>query len=484
MRVLIINSNRYRDPLPVMPIGACAVASALIAAGHPTRILDLCFGRNPGRRIAAAVADFNPGCVGVSIRNLDTCNGVNPRFLIDAVHREVIAPLKAAFAGPIVLGGAATGINAAELLAYFDLEYAVRGDGEEAMVAVVERLERGEQLDTCAGLTIRRQGRIAADNEPCFHDNLDSLPWSRPYRHLELGPYHRQGSPMLIQTKRGCSLSCSYCTYNHIEGRRYRLRDPDKIAAEIGDWVNVTGQRRIEIVDSTFNAPLDHAKTVLRAIIALNLRLNLSTMGLNPRFIDAELLDLLAAAGFHEISLGAESLCDQTLAGLGKNFSVADIEAAAGLLAAGPIPVMWFLLLGAPNETANTARQTLDRCAALMRPGDIANIGIGIRLYNGAPMSQVEAQASADGLLHPVAYHPTAVSIAELKRIATRATLRNPNFLMFDEGANIPMLFRLFFSAVFPTLPIWRGYIFGRWMERFSPAFLVRAVALKLLGKI
>ena len=46
-RVLLVSTNRERQPYPVVPNGLACVASALDAAGHNVRFLDLCFARDP-----------------------------------------------------------------------------------------------------------------------------------------------------------------------------------------------------------------------------------------------------------------------------------------------------------------------------------------------------------------------------------------------------------------------------------------------------
>jgi hypothetical protein len=235
MRLLLINSNRFHQPWPVIPFGLCCVASAAEAAGHEVRVLDLCFSKRPAGDIAAVVGDFRPEAVGVSVRNLDNGSGFGTRFLLDDVRSGVIEPLKRAFAGPIVIGGPAVGINGAELLEFFGLEYAIRGDGEAAFPEFLMRLSAGEPLDGLGGLVRRSGGRIVEDNAPMCVEDLDALPPARPWRWLDLAPYARAGAALQVQTKRGCALNCAYCTYNRIEGRSWRLRDPGKVADEIAE---------------------------------------------------------------------------------------------------------------------------------------------------------------------------------------------------------------------------------------------------------
>ncbi len=479
MHILLINSNRFRDPQPVMPIGLCSVASALQKAGHTTHLLDLSFSVRPEQALTDAVNAQMPDLVGVSIRNIDTSVGFNPHFLIDNVKRDVIDPLKKCFSGNIVIGGGAVGINGIELLEYLDVDFAVRGDGESGMLNLVERLTNANKLDDSPGLVWRDSDGKIHDAEPTFDANIVSLEWPRPHRHLNIIPYRMYGSPVPVQTKRGCALKCAYCTYNKIEGTCYRLRDPENIASEIAEIVSETGYNRIEFVDSTFNAPLDHAKAVLRAIVNRKLKLRLSTMGLNPRFIDEEFVGLMKKAGFNEVCLGVESGCDETLKSLGKNFTVADIDAAAKILRKAHLPTMWFVLLGAPNETAQTVKATFKTLSRLMGFADIANIGIGIRIYKGAPI----AASTNGGLLKPVSYIPAGIGIKAMKSLASEATITHHNFLMFDEGANILLPFRLFFTFFFPHQPIWRGYIAVRLWEKITCAWLVRLLIFKLMNR-
>lgn len=359
MRVLFINANRFHQPWPVIPFGLGCVAAAAEGAGYEVRVLDLCFSKRPDADIRKAIEEFRPEVVGVSIRNIDNSAGFNTRFLLEDVRKDVIKSLKREFSGPIVIGGPAVGISAPEMLEYLDLELAVRGDGEIAVVELLRRLETGRELSGTPGLVRRIDGEIVEESAPAVSGCLDDLGFSRVYDHIDLTPYKAFNSPLQVQTKRGCALSCSYCTYNRIEGRRWRLRDPEKVADDIEKLVGKTGITHVEFTDSTFNLPLGHCKQVLKALVAKRLKLELRTMGLNPGAVDGELVDLMKAAGFRDVDLGAESLCDATLEGLGKRFRKESVLRAADLLHTRGIPVMWYLLVGGPGETGETLRGNL-----------------------------------------------------------------------------------------------------------------------------
>ena len=78
MRVLIVSTNRCREPVPVMPIGACVVAEAAERAGHTVRVLDMMFVRRPMRALRRALDAFAPDVVGVSARNIDNADMLAP----------------------------------------------------------------------------------------------------------------------------------------------------------------------------------------------------------------------------------------------------------------------------------------------------------------------------------------------------------------------------------------------------------------------
>lgn len=467
MRVLLVNANQFKQPWPVIPFGLCCVAASVEKAGHDVRVLDLCFSKDPVTDIRRVLQGWDAEVIGVSIRNIDNSAGYNTLFLIEETFSKIIAPLKAAFDGPIVIGGPSVGISGAEMLNYFDLHYAIRGDGEAAMVEFLRRMEGGRTLDNLQGLVLRQGGGIVEDNEPFRVEDLDALPIVNPARYIDLKPYSRFDSPLQIQTKRGCALKCSYCTYNRIEGEYFRLRSPERVADEIETLVKETGINHIEFTDSTFNIPLRHAKEVLRAVIGRKLDLRLRTMGLNPGGVDEGLADLMKEAGFRDVDLGVESASDITLSGLGKSFRRKDVIRAGKLLRERRIPVTWYLLVGAPGETPETLRETFETVNEVASPWDLINIGIGIRVYNGSPLSEaikkMDPACADDNFFRPAHFEPEAISLGQVKFLTKSEAMRHANYFMYDEDETTPpfvlMVGASLLKLVAPRQPIWRLHI-------------------------
>lgn len=474
MRVLMINSNRFKQPWPVIPFGMCCVAAAAENAGHEVRALDLCFSRNCSRDINEVIRDFRPEVVGVTIRNIDNSAGYNTLFLLENTKKEVIQPLKDSFDGPIVIGGPSVGISGAEMLEYLDIPFAVRGDGELAFNEFLSRLAGGEKLDGVGGLVRRENGQIVEDNTPLHVPDLNGLPHVNPGHYIDLKPYQRFNSPLQVQTKRGCPLTCTYCTYNRIEGRSFRLRDPKLVVDEIEKLVRDTGIKHIEFTDSTFNIPLDHCKSILKELSGRNLQLDLRTMGLNPGTVDDELVELMKQTGFRDVDLGAEAGCDAMLESLGKNYTKEDVLKAGRLLREKEIPTTWYLLVGAPGETRETLRETFDTINQAASPWDLVNIGVGVRVYNGAPLAEEmrvkNPDKIRDNFLHPVNYESHSLSLDEVKFLTKKEAIERPNYFMYDEDENTPPEIIVAGTTILkifaPHLPLWKLHIFVRTLQK------------------
>src|SRR5215510_2446127 len=114
MRVLLVSANREMLPSPVVPIGPLAVAAALRDA-HDVKLLDLWFEDDPAAAVEGAIRDFDPGVVGLGLRNLHT-NAYDGMERLVAGYAELARSIRAATDVPIVLGGAAYSLQPETLL--------------------------------------------------------------------------------------------------------------------------------------------------------------------------------------------------------------------------------------------------------------------------------------------------------------------------------------------------------------------------------
>ncbi|MEJ2040879.1 MAG: lipid biosynthesis B12-binding/radical SAM protein [Desulfosarcinaceae bacterium] len=385
MKVLLISPNPERLPDPVFPIGAAYIAAALKAAGIGCRCLDLCFEENVAGALGQAVREQAPDLIALSLRNVDNVSWPHAVSYLP-FYKEVVTLLRSLSQAPIVLGGSGYTLLPQELLNYLKADFGIAGEGEAALVGLAEHLGGQAPLEQLADGRILRPGDFPAPD-------LDRLP--RPDRGaFDSALYLRRGGMGSLQTKRGCPFNCVYCTYPLIEGRQVRVRDPKLICDEIEALLE-QGLTTLFIVDNAFNFPMNHAEAVCREIIRRGLVFRWSCYA-NPAFITSELVDLMQRAGCTSLEFGTDAGCDGMLAGMGKNFSAAQILETSRICHASGMPFCHSLLLGGPGETMQTVERTI---AAIDRTQPTAVICmVGIRIF---PRTRLAAIAQQEGRIRP-----------------------------------------------------------------------------------
>ena len=424
-RVLLVSTNRERQPYPVVPNGLACVASALEHAGHSVRFLDLCFERDPVKAAADAAREMMPDVVGVSVRNIDNSDSIALRHYTPEARAVFEALRTAAPSATMIAGGAAFGVAPEALFREFGVDYAVAGDGERATVALVDSLSNGNVTGRIPGVVRELEGTIHF-TPPGEDADLDSLPSPSLHRWIDLAAYERNGATIPIQTKRGCVYKCVYCTYRNVEGWGYRTRDPELVADEIAELRREARVRHFDFVDSTFNSPPGHAMEVCEAITRRAMNVRLDTTNFTPAAASPELLAAMHAAGFRTLGITAESASDAVLEKMEKGFDAAKVRETAQRVEQSGIRTLWIFLVGGPGETRETLEETLRFAAERLERGDAVYTTVGLRIYPGTTLHRIalgEGTITSDStLLEPTFYFSSGlardIAIDRLRRFA------------------------------------------------------------------
>jgi radical SAM superfamily enzyme YgiQ (UPF0313 family) len=393
MKILLISTNRNILPMPVMPIGACIVAHAAERAGHTVFFLDLMFTRDPPADIESALTRWKPDLVGLSLRNIDNNDMRESVFFLDDLQ-GIVNAIRTRTSAPIILGGAALGVMPEQILRLAPAACAVVGDGEIVFPQLLERISHGECFRDLPGVACIEKG-VFQRNSSTVAEFSTTCPAPDFQRWLNIPAYRSRMATVPIQTKTGCRFQCVYCTYPKIEGNGCRLKEPGSVADAVLR-LSAAGLRDIEIVDSVFNAPLEHAMEVCAALRRVRHTARLQCLELNPRDFDDALVTAMELAGFVGMGITLESASDPVLQGLRKGFTSRDVHNAAAVVRRHRIPCAWIFLLGGPGETRETVRETLQFAREQIRPRDVAFFNAGIRIYPG---TELEAIARAEGVL-------------------------------------------------------------------------------------
>jgi radical SAM superfamily enzyme YgiQ (UPF0313 family) len=399
MRVLLISANREDVDIRVPALGLACIAASVEKAGHEAVLLDLLVERDPKSAVLQAIKSLNPEAIGVSVRNIDDQKMRNPRFLLDQAL-EVVNWCKESISAPVILGGAGFSILPQPILEYVGADMGIQGEGEIVFCELLKRLKAGETPDPLPGLF--QKGKPAPQRRR-FARDLNAMPLPDPPL-LAKTLSGAKDAPVPVQTRRGCPMSCSYCSTPTIEGKSVRWRSPETVVHWLAQW-RKEGFRKFYFVDNTFNLPPAYATNLCSRIAAAGLDISWRCI-LFPGGLSPTLIETIAKAGCNEVSIGFESGAENILHHMKKKFDLDEVRRAAGLLHQHKIRSMGFLLLGGPGETKETVNESLDFAESLRL--DSMKVSIGVRIYPETDVARIAIQegliSSDQDLLHPRFY--------------------------------------------------------------------------------
>lgn len=391
LRIALVNTNRIQPP--IAPIGLEYVAEALGAAGHDVEVLDLCWAADP----AAAMVSFFDGpeldLVGITLRNTDDCAFTSRQSFLDEFASTVHA-IRERTGAPIVLGGVGFSVMPERVLARCEADAGMWGEGEFAMVALADRMARGEPWDDVPNLAWR--GEDGWQRNPPATPSLAGLPpMSR--RWLDNRRYFREGGQAGFETKRGCPGRCIYCADPLAKGSVTRTRLPGAVTDELANLLAL-GIDHLHTCDSEFNLPERHAIDICRAIVRRGLGEKLRWYAYcAPAPFSPELARLMREAGCVGVNFGADHGDAAMLRRLGRAYAPEDILSATQHCREAGMAVMLDLLLGAPGETREGIARTIELMgrAAPERVG----ISLGVRVYPGTRLAEQVLTEGREGLI-------------------------------------------------------------------------------------
>src|SRR5262245_61941143 len=151
---------------------------------------------------------------------------------------------------------------------------------------------------------------------------------------------------------RGCPHPCEYCAVQTYYRRSYRTRPVDDVIADV-EQLRRLGARRLLFLDDNPIAHPEDAKELFRRLIPHRVQwVSQATINVAR---DPELLDLVARSGARVLSIGFESLSEESLASVAKGFNRPNRfqEDIARLRARG-IQVIALIMVGLDGDTLET----------------------------------------------------------------------------------------------------------------------------------
>lgn len=334
------------------PLGILAVATPLKRAGFEVVLIDSTITPNFKQAVLAEVRDAL--CLGVSL-----VTGPMIRETVEIAR--TIKEWDPEF--PIILGGWHPSLLPKQTLEAPYVDYIVRGQGEYALLELVQHIQVGAAPDFIAGIGFKRDGRLIMTPERPLKPLVEMPP--KAYEIADFDAYERRcGRRWAMYTSSlACPFNCAYCTNSGVYGRKWNALPPEQFVEETVDLTRRYSLDMLWVVDDNFLVDLDRARGIAEGLVRQNSHYAWSiqaTTNLTSR-LTVDDLKLLRRAGLHQICQGVESGSRAVLKSMNKSWQHFEsiYESAARCLEADIRP-SFNLIFAFPGETKKDRRDTIN----------------------------------------------------------------------------------------------------------------------------
>jgi anaerobic magnesium-protoporphyrin IX monomethyl ester cyclase len=335
------NRSAFRFP----PLGLGYLASSLEKNGYRPQILDCTFLTHEVafQRAIEARADI------VGIYSMVTMRRISLMFARRLRDR----------CGLLIAGGPLPSCDPSSFWDDFDL--VVKGEGESAIVEVVQAYETDSGYDKIAGLAYRKEDRTIETPRRELQFDLDQIPFPArnlfPNRmYMDHWTKHFGYSATTVMTTRGCPFSCEFCS-NAVFGTSYRERSSENVLNEVEEALAL-GYERIHFADDVFTLNKSRILQICKDISDRGLDFKWECLGRVDSIARTTAL-AMKSAGCDRIFFGIESGDEATLRLMGKRISLEQAVGAVEAARSAGLKTGAFFILCYPGENDDNVLKTI-----------------------------------------------------------------------------------------------------------------------------
>jgi radical SAM superfamily enzyme YgiQ (UPF0313 family) len=367
MNVLLLSmpdSFEHMPPAAIrMPNGALTSLAGNVDPHHHVAVADLILVHRKVREtVIRLVRESKPEVVGLSIMTFQRRTAGR---IIELV-RKLLPGVK------VVVGGYDPSL-APEAYEDMGVDYLVRSEGEVTFRELLRAIEKGSGFEGIGGLSYNDGGKWIHNPARAPHRLEDSeirLP-KRDARVLK--GYTMMGRQIdVIETSRGCTFDCSFCSIIEMRGRNFHTYSFDRVLADIRD-ARDHGARTIFLVDDNITLNVRRFEALCEAIIKAGLHtLDYFVQAMTSAIANhgETLAPLMHRAGFRYVFLGIENILENDLEFLkasakntertdGHNTGNATLR-AIDYLHRNQMYVVGGLIVGSPGDTRESIEANLE----------------------------------------------------------------------------------------------------------------------------
>ncbi|MCK5378292.1 MAG: B12-binding domain-containing radical SAM protein [Acidobacteria bacterium] len=268
----------------------------------------------------------------------------------------------------VIMGGTQVTLNPEEAIRQPQVDVVCRGEGEGALLDLVDAIDRREDFSRIANLWVKRDGTVHRNEMRRLIEDLDALPFPDRGLYSKYTVFRESGKRPL-HLGRGCPYGCTFCHNRRKrdlyagKGRFVRWRSMDSVLREVEEMARSSFVSVLHFADDGFGINREWLSELLPGLSGLlgeqrpalfaNMRADMVTDDLCETFrgYGAHLMRIRIA-----VECGDEQYRREVLK---KVISNEELSRAAGLFREYGIDFATYNMVGLPGETLDQALETL-----------------------------------------------------------------------------------------------------------------------------
>ncbi|MDI6742855.1 MAG: radical SAM protein [Smithella sp.] len=336
-----------------MPNHGMACVGGHIDERHDVSLIDLVRKRPSIKKyLTRTLTRIQPDIIGLSAMTWQYNTCVRLIRLI----RTILPDVK------IALGGYHATLVPEEIAASADaalIDFMVRGEGEIPFRRLVNALDGRDNFADIPSLSFKQEDAFVHNKRAALCD-LSSLGLPiRDQRRLTWGYHFIFNKIEVMETSRGCTRDCNFCSMRHMYGRSYRTYPIERVIEDLDYICRVKKTRTIFLVDDNLVLNPKWVDEICEAIIKkkykdLNLIVQSDCISVAK---NEDMVRKMSRAGFRGMFLGIENVSADHLDALGKADVVKVSKQAIDLCHKNDIMVIGGAIFGLPDDDEEAIRK-------------------------------------------------------------------------------------------------------------------------------
>ncbi len=201
MKILFVVANIYFSE----PLGVMILSAVCKKAGHKTRLAVIA-----RHNIAEILDEFQPDLVAYSTMTSDEGAYSQANDIIKAWSKDKARPPKRIMGGPHPT-------YFPEVLHKLDLDAICAGDGERAILAMLDSIAAGGDMSGIPNVTTKHSPMLSKE----IVEDMNEVPFADRAMFYEAAPDMLKHGIRSILTMKGCPYKCTYC-FNHAYNKMFK----------------------------------------------------------------------------------------------------------------------------------------------------------------------------------------------------------------------------------------------------------------------